>query len=126
MTKQTNKKENQQVVIFGENVENKIHSPQEVVNLLKTRFNNPSSIEVGKVSYYLCALKYYKLSTLSYNDHVLIIKKFFEINGLTTETTTKCQAHYMTKIKKGLVDLSEDFKSSGRAKQVIDLNSIIF
>lgn len=126
MTKTANKKELQTVVLFGEELEKKSYSVQEIVNLLKNRFNDVSSIEVGRVSYYLLGLKYLGLSNLSYNDNVMIIKKFFEVNGMTTETTDKCQAFYMNKIKSGKINLNEDFKSSGRKKEIINLDSIIF
>ncbi len=52
-----------------------------------------------------------------------IINKLFEIKGLQTNTTEKCQAWYMQKIKKGLVNINEPFKA-GRKKQNITKEQI--
>lgn len=125
MAKVESKKELEKVVLFGDELEKRKIDLQECVNLLKKKFEN-ESIEVGKVSYYLLGLKIYGMIDLSYSNIVLIVKKFFESNGMITETSEKCAAYYMRMIKSGKVNIKESFKNSGRKKEIINLDSIIF
>lgn len=118
------KEQNKVVVVFGQELEQKVLSNQELIDLIKNRFG--SNLEVGKVSYYILALKHLQMISLSYASIVAIIKKLFEINGLETNTTEKCMAWYMQKIKKNKIDITEDFSNVGRKKEIINVNELVF
>lgn len=129
MTKVENKKvENKKtntIILFGQEVEQKELSNQEVIDLIKTRFEG-QKYEVGKMSYFLLALKHLGMTKLSYASNVLIIKKLFETQGLVTDTTEKCQAWYMQRIKKNKIDITKDFSESGRKKEIINVSELVF
>ena len=125
MAKVESKKEIEKVVLFGDELERRKIDLQECVNLLKKKFEN-ESIEVGKVSYYLLGLKIYGMIDLSYSNIVVIVKKFFEVNKMMTETSEKCTAYYMRMIKSGKVNIKENFKNSGRKKEIINIDNIVF
>ena len=48
------------------------------------------------------------------------------INKMQTNTTAKCMAFYMKKIKSGAIDIAKEFTNTGRKKDVIDLNELKF
>lgn len=118
-------KEQTTVLVFGQELEKKVLSNQELIDLVKARFNS-ENLEVGKISYYILALKHLEMTTLSYASIVAIIKKLFEINNMQTNTTEKCMAWYMQKIKKNKIDITKEFSNIGRKKEVINVNELIF
>lgn len=125
MAKVENKKTNQIIILFGQEVEQRELSNQEVIDLVKAKFEG-QKYEVGKMSYFLLALKHLGMTKLSYASNTLIIKKLFETQGLVTDTTEKCQAWYMQRIKKNKIDITKDFSESGRKKEIINVSELVF
>ena len=41
---------------------------------------------------------------------------------MMTETSEKCTAYYMRMIKSGKVNIKENFKNSGRKKEIINIS----
>lgn len=117
MTKQ-NKTQVETMNIFGYEIENKKLNTQELVDLVKKNFETLET--VGHVSYFILALKHLGLVSDSYSVITAIIIKIFELNGQQTNTTEKCMAWYMQKIKKEQINIYEPFKV-GRKKQDTNL-----
>lgn len=117
-------KEQNMVLVFGQELVQKELTNQEVIDLIKNRFG--SNLEVGKVSYYVLALKHYEMTKLSYANIVAIIRKLFEVNNLQTNTTEKCLAWYNQKIKKNKIDITKDFSNTGRKKELINIQELVF
>ena len=111
------------VAIFGDEFENKKYELKEVVQFIRNRFEK-EGLEVGKMAYYGLAFRHLKLVNVSYETLANILIKIFELNGQATNTTAKCMAWYQAKIKKGIVNIHEPFKSSTRTKQTIDIASL--
>jgi len=111
------------VNIFGDEVELKKYELKEVVAMIRTRFEK-EGLEVGKMAYYGLALRHLKLVDVSYETLTQIITKIFELNQQQTNTTAKCMAWYQARIKKGIVNIHEQFKPSTRTKQTIDISSL--
>lgn len=118
MTKSQNKAV---VTVFGIEIENKKYDTKALVELLKEKFNELET--VGHISYFVQALKQMKLVDDSYAMIAAIINKLFEINGLQTKTTDKCQAWYANKLRKGQINPAEPFRA-GRKKQEITTEQI--
>lgn len=112
------------VKIFGLEVERKNLELQELVNLLNEKFNK-TNIEVGKVSYFILALRKEKMINICYDDIVLIVKSLMSKYNMVCNTTVKCMAYYNKKLKD--INYNEEFKSSGRIKaERINLENIKF
>lgn len=119
MTKQ-NKTQVTTMNIFGYEIENKKLNTQELVDLVKKNFETLET--VGHVSYFVLALKHLGLVSDSYAVITALIIKIFELNGQQTNTTEKCMAWYMQKIKKEQINIYEPFRA-GRKKQ--DANQVL-
>lgn len=117
----TKSKEQNTVRVFNIEVENKKYDTRALAQLVQNKFDELET--VGHVSYFILGLKHLGLIDESYAMVAAIINKLFEIKGLQTNTTEKCQAWYMQKIKKGLVNINEPFKA-GRKKQNITKEQI--
>ena len=115
------------IKIFNFEVEKKNYDDvQELFLLLKKCFNNKNKefLEVGKISYFILGLKKEKLVNYSYINIANIVNKFLELNGIISNTTDKCIAWYNNKLNKNIVNYKEDFKNSGRKKEVLNLDNI--
>lgn len=115
------------VLLFGDELELKKLSNEELLNVIKKRFNKKELFEVGKMCYYILGLRKYKMIDLSYSSIVIIVKKLFEVNGLICNTSEKCLAWYNGRINKCLINIEEDFKNVGRIKvNNIDISNLDF
>lgn len=124
ITKQTETKAKVQTVqIFGETVESRKYELKEVITMTRTRFEK-DGLEVGKMAYYFLAFRHLKMVDVSYETLAQILVKIFELNGQATNTTAKCMAWYQARIKKGIVNINEQFKPSTRTKQVVDISTL--
>ena len=119
-TTQTAKAQNM-VKVFNIEIENKNYNTKELVNLVRNHFDELET--VGHVSYFILGLKHLGLIKDSYAMIAAIVNKLFELKGLKTNTTEKCQGWYYQQIKKGKVNINEEFKQ-GRKKQTITTEQI--
>lgn len=122
-TTKTNKETQQMITIFGDEIENRKYDLKEVITMTRARFEK-QGLEVGKMAYYILAFRHLKLVDVSYETLAQVLIRIFELNGQQTNTTAKCMAWYQARIKKGIVNIHEQFKPSTRIKQVVDISSL--
>ena len=122
MTRQNKTQDTVEMIsLFGIEIENKKYDTKALVSLLKDKFDELETI--GHISYFVQAMKQAKLVDESYAMIAAIINKLFELNGLQTKTTDKCQAWYANKLRKGKINPAEPFRA-GRKKQEITSEQI--
>lgn len=115
--------ETQMISIFGDEIENRAYELKEIISMTRARFEK-QGLEVGKMAYYMLAFRHLKLVAVSYETIAQILIKIFELNGQATNTTAKCMAWYQARIKKGIVNVHEQFKASTRVKQTVDISKL--
>ena len=120
------KKDVEKVLLFGEEIEKRNLDTQEMINLLKEKFNF-KSVGVGEVVYYILGLKKYNMINISYVSISMIVRKLFEINGIVCNCSDKCVAWYNNKINKGLINIEIKYKSNNkRAVNIINIDDLVF
>lgn len=122
MAKEIKKQEVKKVILFGDEIEFKQLTIDDVIELVKKRFNHPDKIETGKVCYYILGMKHYKMINLSNIVIAGIARNFILANGLKCATTGESVNWYNNKINKGIVNIKEDFKKSGRALSISNVD----
>lgn len=120
------KKDVEKVLLFGEEIEKKNLEVQEMINLLKEKFDF-KSVSVGEVVYYILGLKKYNMININYVSISMIVRKLFETKGIVCNCSDKCVAWYNNKINKGLINIEIKYKSnSKRVVNVININDLVF
>lgn len=120
------KKEIEKVMLFGEEIEKRNLSNQELVNLLKEKFDF-KKVGVGEVVYYILGLKKYEMININYVSISMIVRKLFDINGIVCNCSDKCVGWYMNKINNGKIDIKEKYKSGNkRVVSVVNIDELIF
>lgn len=120
------KKEIEKVMLFGEEIEKRNLEVQEMINLLKDRFDF-KKVGVGEVVYYILGLKKYEMININYVSISMIVRKLFDINGIVCNCSDKCVAWYNNKINKGLINIKDKYKSnSKRIVNVINIDELVF
>lgn len=110
--------------IFGQDIPVKQYSVDEVKDLIRERFG--ADLAVGRVAYYLLAMKKKGLLKATQAQIMVIVQDTFEEQGFMTGITLQNVAFYQGRINKGLVDIEKEFGPNKRVKKPVDIDLSIF